>query len=578
MADTDAWAAFGRAPADAPTSTVAPPPPASDAPQTVPDTPWAAFGRAPNPDTQGEQQTTAQLPSETPARELGVGTRDVLQGLTEIPGMALNALTWPGRALLRAGGVPVTAPSDLVQSAIDATGLPKAETPGEKLRSSIIQPAASSLTTIVPGSVAANAASPIVRTIGETLAAQPATQAVSAGVGGGVTEETGSPVAGAAAGLLTPFALATPGRLISPALPVTVPAERAPMAATAAQEGIPLSVAQKTGNKVWSNLESTLANLPGSSSMQASVNRAQSDAYNAALLRRADINATSATPETLLQGRSDLGQVFDDLSARNTLQRDDVMQSQMDDLRAKIGRDVPESQRGPVLNRLDDINSALGDDGSMAGQTYREMYTSLGQKIRSTTDGDARNYLGQMRDILRGAMDRSISPEDQAAWQDVRQKYANLQTIAKAMDRPSAGTAMGDISPAGLAQASRNPNAKSFAFGQGDLDDLARLGQGVLKQTVPDSGTSQRTVMANLIQGKSFAPALGLTALTGNPLYMLGPAAEVAGPYAAGALYHSGYLTNRLAAGLTPHPLDPRLLASVQAQIAANRLAPGQQQ
>jgi hypothetical protein len=307
--------------------------------------------------------------------------------------------------------------------------------------------------------------------------------------------------------------------------------------------------------------------------MQARVNRVQSDAYNAALLRRADISATSATPDTLLQGRADLGAVFDDLSARNTLRRDDTMQSEMDDLRAKVTRDVPESQRGPVLNRLDDMNAALGEDGSMAGQTYREMYTSLGQKIRSTTDGDARSYLGQMRDILRGAMDRSISPQDQAAWQDVRQKYANLQTIAKVMDRPSAGTAVGDISPAGLAQASRNPNAKSFAFGQGDLDDLARLGQGVLKQTVPDSGTTQRTVMANLLQGKSFIPALGMAAVTHNPLFLLAPAAEIGGPYAAGALYHSGYLTNRLASGITPHPLDPRLLASVQAQLAVNRLA-----
>ncbi len=253
------------------------------------------------------------------------------------------------------------------------------------------------------------------------------------------------------------------------------------------------------------------------------------------------------------------------------------MTSELADLRMKIGRDVPESLQGPLLNRVDDVDSAIAG-GSMPGTAYRQMYTSLGQKIAGTSDGDTRTYLGQLRDTLRTAMDRSISPEDQAAWQDVRQKYANLQTIAKAMDRPSEGTASGDVSPAALAQASRNQASKSFAFGQGDLDDLSRLGQGMLKQTVPDSGTSQRTLMTNLLTGKSFYPALTGAALSGNPLFLAAPLAEAAGPRIAAGVYHSdmlkNYLTNQLAAGLGRNPAAPAVAVGTE-DLLRNRLGPG---
>jgi hypothetical protein len=174
-------------------------------------------------------------------------------------------------------------------------------------------------------------------------------------------------------------------------------------------------------------------------------------------------------------------------------------------------------------------------------------------------------------------MDRSITPEDQQQWQAWRAKYANLQTIAKAMDMPSEGTASGDISPARLAQASRNAPSKSFAFGRGNFDDLSRLGQGMLKQTTPDSGTAQRSMMTSLLQGKTALPALGMAGVTGNPLYLGLPALEAGVPRVAAGVYNSaalqGYLRNQLAVGLGVD--NPALMSGVAGiENQSNRLGP----
>lgn len=78
-------------------------------------------------------------------RGVGLGTRATVEGLTSLPGMALDAVTWPGRAIQRAVGIPTDAPSTLVQKGLDATGLPTPQTPTEKNVSTIVGGAASAL-------------------------------------------------------------------------------------------------------------------------------------------------------------------------------------------------------------------------------------------------------------------------------------------------------------------------------------------------------------------------------------------------------------------------------------------------
>src|SRR5262245_62849951 len=53
--------------------------------------------------------STASGPSsywEDVGHKIGVGTRDVAEGLTGLPGQLLDLATWPGRAIQRAVGIP----------------------------------------------------------------------------------------------------------------------------------------------------------------------------------------------------------------------------------------------------------------------------------------------------------------------------------------------------------------------------------------------------------------------------------------------------------------------------------------
>ena len=89
---------------------------------------------------------------------LALGTRDVVEGASALPTAAADVLTWPGRAIQRAAGVPTEAPSTLLRSGLDATGLPTPQTPGEQLTSTAVQGGAAMLPFMGAGAIPSLAA------------------------------------------------------------------------------------------------------------------------------------------------------------------------------------------------------------------------------------------------------------------------------------------------------------------------------------------------------------------------------------------------------------------------------------
>lgn len=138
------------------------------------------------------------------AHGFGVGVRNVAEGLAgSLPGQAVDALTWPGRALLRAAGVQVTAPSDMVSQGLTEAGVPEAETSGEKLRGSAISGAASMLPTMGLGSIAALAEkSPaLAKAFADGIIGQLTGGAASGVASEGTRQLGGGPLAQTAAGM-----------------------------------------------------------------------------------------------------------------------------------------------------------------------------------------------------------------------------------------------------------------------------------------------------------------------------------------------------------------------------------------
>lgn len=349
--------------------------------------------------------------------------------------------------------------------------------------------------------------------LGATLAEAPKMQLASGMVGGGVSEMTDSPLAGVAAAMAVPTAAAIGQRMITPVENQLTPELRR-LAGVAQTEGIPLTAAQQTGSRPLRAMESVMGTLPFTAGPTESIRQGQREAFNRAVLKRAGVEASEATPEVLNRARSSLGNQFTELSARNNLGVDDVLVNELARITDDVGRfSVPEIAR-PVQNRIEDILSKVNDEGVIPGKAYREIDSAIGRTLRSTTNGDLRNYLGEVRDALRTAMDNSIAPNDQNAWKQARRQYANLMTIARAMNAGTGETVAGNVAPAQLMAAVRNQGNNATAFGRGDLQDMARIGQAFVRDPVQNSGTAERLAMTGLLTAGGGGFAAGMDPMT----------------------------------------------------------------
>ncbi|MFA5135693.1 MAG: hypothetical protein WC505_07980, partial [Patescibacteria group bacterium] len=341
-------------------------------------------------------------------------------------------------------------------------------------------------------------AHPIATTIGESLPSM----AVPGGAGlksmmaagaipglfeyGDTGERLGRGAMGAAgAGLGVGF-MNVLGRLNKPFTAVEDPV-RQELVDVFSREGIPMSAANESGNNSLKWIDSALDNLPWVADKQLAAKTAQKDAFNQAIGRTFGADEPALTPDVLNAAKQKLGAGFSDLSERNRLNFTDKQLNDVAQVKFDLERYGTEQNQRIIGNYLDDLLTKVEPDGTISGQAYRQFDSSLGKRMRGTSDGDLRHYLGEVRGMVRGAMDDSISAVDQEAWRDLRRQYANLQTVADSVK----ASPTGDVSPAGLLQRVNNQSKSAKFTGGGDLGELARAGKEILSP-LPDSGTAQR--------------------------------------------------------------------------------------
>lgn len=363
--------------------------------------------------------------------------------------------------------------------------------------------------------------------------------------------------------------------------PMRISPERQAMVNTLQNEGVELTAGQQTGNKTLAYMESELGGGRGADFMER-----QGEQFTAAALRRAGIDAPRATPEVIDQGFTQLGQQFDDLASRNTIVPDRQM---INDIRGTL-RDyrhlVPESTRAPIVDDLTrDIITAAQQPGGMTGAAYQAARSRLDSMSRAAgSDPHLANALRSLRNNLDDTMERSIAannPADAGAWQQVRNHYRNMLVIEKAATGAGENAAAGIISPSQLRNAVVAQGRRAYARGQGDLSQLARAGERLMK-ALPNSGTAPRTAARNV--GMSIPAILGAGAGTaGGPMGTIaGGIAGAAVPFVAGRALLSGpgraYLTNQIAANPILSQGQQGILSSMMNQLGAGvssgRIAP----
>jgi hypothetical protein len=369
---------------------------------------------------------------------------------------------------------------------------------------------------------AAGVAPSLVNRAATVMAAQPALQTVAGTAAGAVGEATDSPLAALATALAVPTVAATGARVITP-IQQQGNAEYRALVAAAEREGIPVTAGQATGSRFLKNLEGRLEQLPFTGARQRAMREGSEEAFTRAVMRRTGTAASDATPDTLNAIRARLGSEFENIANRNTLNVTPDLQNKLTQVENSL-RFIPGELAGPVKARLEQLRGMMvappssGGAPLAPGQTapnpvipgasYRMMDSALGRSMRSTSNGDLRAALGDIRDTLRTAMDNSISPEDAAAWSQLRRDYANLMVVSRAAGGAGEAAATGRISPLALRGAVNQSTGGGYAFGRGDLNELSRIGQSVLRPPA-DSGTAGNN-MANALLTGQLAAAGGI--------------------------------------------------------------------
>ena len=340
--------------------------------------------------------------------------------------------------------------------------------------------------------------------------------ATSSGIGAigeGTTEVTGSPAAGLAASVLFPVGAAGVAGRLGGALMGTVERDTAQLAALARDKyGIPVTAPQMAPASSAARFAgSTINRLPFSGA--ESTIAAQQGSFNRAVSNTIGENALKLTPEVMKDARTNIGQVFDDVGSRTTINVDPPFENSLLATLTNAGQELSESQMKPLMASFSNIMDKVSTGGTIDGKAYQALVAKNSPLDRAmeSQDGYLSHYAGQMKDALDDAFQRSASPSDQAALSDARRQWAALKTIEPLVAKAPTG----DISPALLMSRVNQQTHNGLAYGYGgNLGELARIGTRFLKEP-SSSGTAERaTIIGGLGEmGRALAyggGALGL--------------------------------------------------------------------
>ena len=364
-----------------------------------------------------------------------------------------------------------------------------------------------------PGSVPMKAASALGGALGSETAGQ---------LTKGSEWEPYARVAGGAAGVLAPQVARG---LITP-LPISK--ERQGLLSTLKKEGVDLTAGQSSGRQGLRYAESELGGSKGVHMMEK-----QGEQFTSAALKRAGITADRATPEVMDKAFTRIGNEFDGLASRNTMQPD-----------AKLAKDVTDAVQSYVdvttpTTRFDNVgklaNEILGSPNGIAGPKYQKLRSDIETIARKTKDGTHASALRDLKNAIDEAMERTLQANnspDLGAWKKVRREYRNIIVLEQAATGAGEKAAEGLLSPSALRTATVTKHGRrNYARGTGDFADLARAGEATMKP-LPQSGTAPRTAARNI--GMSI-PALlggGAGASISPEMAMLGMIGGAGIPYA----------------------------------------------
>lgn len=275
-------------------------------------------------------------------------------------------------------------------------------------------------------------------------------------------------------------------------------AETAELAAKARDKfGIDLHPGQISTAPAYRFLDSVVNSLPFSGGAKAYAG--QQAAFNRGVASTFGETAERVTPEVMDAARARIGKVFDDVAAATPDLRLDqkfgtAVVGMLDDARQVLQA----SEVTPLKKQVAAIVEKFRDGkGAISGDAYQAL-TRKGaplDRLMNSTDPNIKFYAGHLRDALDDLMERNAPSEALQKLTNARREWRALKTV----EPLAAKSSDGNISPAALLTEARK-GYNMARGGQGDLTELARIGQRFLKPPA-SSGTAERLTVTNALLG-----------------------------------------------------------------------------
>lgn len=247
--------------------------------------------------------------------------------------------------------------------------------------------------------------------------------------------------------------------------------------------GVPLHASQVVPSKSVKTAASALSYLPMSGAGKA-VQR-QQEAFNRAVGKTFGADAPALTDDVMAQAKSAISQQYQSVFSKKAVQIDDQALSELGRLEKTLARRLPQDQAAMVKANIDNV-LANSDNGVIPGEVYQALRGEL------VADGASGKVLRELRGILDNTAFRSVGARDAKVLQRANQQWANLRTTEKALQQVSG--ASGNVRPASLYPLVRNGSTQ-------EMRQLAKAGQNVLKDPIPDSGTAGRMLAYSALGG-----------------------------------------------------------------------------
>lgn len=361
-----------------------------------------------------------------------------------------------------------------------------------------------------------------------------------------------------------------------------------PEAAQLAQLGrdtynIPITAAQISDGRNIKTLDSVLKSVPFSG--HADIDREIKDASYWAIASTFGESTDRITPNVINKARSRVGAGLEDVETRNPVNFDQPFINELAGIESNARSALTDPEYAVIKRQLDGVMSNVQPGNQVAGNTYGNLMHKGAplDAASNSANPNVAGYAAQIKEALRGSLQRSLSGDDLAAYQQFRTQWKNLRTIeplTQQADVPGQWSpSTGEINLNNLRGAVNQSYGDVARRGIGEvpLNDIADIAQRFLKEP-NTSKTSERGWILHMLSAAGGAAAEGhgvpsLGAMVGGAAGLASTAALGRG---ASKILQSDRLANRMIQkGLgTQGPQTPAINVPLVTSAGVRQLEP----